>query len=362
MIWHIINQPSVRGAEKRGNMYKYLIIAVILVFGSCHKQTRYIMDDEKSYQEDIIYDMNSHEENTIRPDVVSIKNEKNFPLEGIVGTWQTSTPTLLMEIVFTNNGILYIKELNIWTDLFIENFYQYKIDGDNIIIEGVNKNNNFDADINNLLLSPLLPDVNIVNLDDKSLSFERFIKNNSGGYLQFSLSFYKGTLEKISERNNVRLNYENKLKNFISNEVLNGVIYQGDINDENGVINTYGVPIKDEIVEYSDGQKYEGGLYLSGIREIVYEDLIHRYYVFTKGVQYYVDVIINKKLDRLTSINIGSSSEEITAIFGNNYWRKEGEDIIYMLSDDPSSGYRWIKFSIENNVITKISYIITSWG
>ena len=353
-------------------MYKYLIIIAILVFGSCHKQARHTneenrtntvsnMDDEKYHQEDSIYDINSYEENIIRPDVVSIKNEKNFPLEGIVGTWLTGTPTLLIEIEFTNNGILYIKELNTWTDRFVEDFYRYKIDGNSIIIDDVNKINNFDDDINNMLLSPLLPDVNIINLDERSLSFERFIKNNSGGYLKDNLLFYKRPLKETLERRDIRLNYENKLKNFIFNEILNGVIYQGDINDENGVVNTYGVPIRDDTMEYFDGKKYEGGLYLTAIRDIVYEDLIHRYYVFTKGVQCYIGVIINKRSDRLTSINIGSPSEEITTVFGNDYWRKEGEDIIYMFDDHPS-GYRWVKFSVENNVIIKISYIITSWG
>jgi hypothetical protein len=344
-------------------MCKYLVIVLILVFSSCHKQVEYT--DEKN-EADIVSTTNdeiSPQEDVIRPNVVFIKNEENFPLESIIGTWWTGTPTLLIEIEFTNNGVLNIKELNKWTDLFFEGFYPYKIEGNKIIIENVNKSNNFDVDINDLLLSPLLPDVYITNLDDRSLGFERFIESNSGGYLKFGLPFYKGTLEELSERSNIRLNYENKLKEFISNEVLNSIIYQGDINDENGVINTYGVPIKDEIIEYSDGQRYEGGLYLTGIREITYEDLIHRYYVFTGGVQYYIDVIINKRLDRLTSVNIGVTSEEVTAVFGNNYWRKEGEDIIYTLSDDHSSEpLRWVKFSIENNSIIKISYIITLWG
>jgi hypothetical protein len=69
-------------------------------------------------------------------------------------------------------------------------------------------------------------------------------------------------------------------------------------NEENGVINTYGVLIKDEIIDYSDGQRYE-------------------------------------------------------------------EDIIYRLSDDYSSEplrLRWIRFSIENNIVIKISYIITWWN
>jgi hypothetical protein len=76
-------------------MYKCFIILVILIFSSCNKQHRYtnegnetvsIVNNEKSLQKDTSYDVNFYEENAIRPDVVSIANRDNFPLENIIGT------------------------------------------------------------------------------------------------------------------------------------------------------------------------------------------------------------------------------------------------------------------------------------
>jgi hypothetical protein len=164
------------------------------------------------------------------------------------------------------------------------------------------------------------------------------------------------------ERRNIRLSYENKLKGFIHNEVLDGIIFQGNINDEDAVIAIYGEPIKDEIIDYFDGKRYEGQGNLTGIREITYEDFIHRYYVFSGGGQTYVDVIINKNLDRFTMPIIGASSEEVTAEFGSSYWRKDVEDLIYMWGGDGDESYRWVRFSIENDIVISVAYVITSWG
>ena len=291
-------------------------------------------------------------------------------MEKIIGVWWSGNPSSTIFIEFTDNGILYIHELYKYEDLLVEDFFPYKIEENNIIIENINKN--FDEKINNLFNKVFPPDIYIANLDDRKLEFEllafRLLDRNTRLRISTSYSFnnfYRGTMEEVLERSNIRLNYENKLKEFIANELLNGVIYQGDENNENGVIDTYGVPTKDEITEYSDGKRYEGGGYLSGIREITYEDLKHRYYVFTNGDQCYVDVNVDKKLDRLTTINIGAASEEVTAVFGSSYWRKEGEDIIYMLGGDgsPDPGpLRWVRFSIENNIVIKITYIITQWS
>jgi hypothetical protein len=340
-------------------MNRLFIFLAFFVLFSCQKQTQYANAELETKVEaevetktdivSIVHEEKLPQEDAVRPDSIIISNRENFPLEKIIGAWWSGNPFSTIFIEFTNNGILYIRELHTYRDLLVEDFFPYKIEENNIIIENANKPNIHDKEMDELFKLLFLPDVFIKNLDDKSLNFWN-------GAL-----FYRGTMEEVLERSNIRLNYENKLKGFIANEFLNGVIYQGDINDKNGVIDTYGVPIKDEITEYSDGKRYEGGGYLSGIRGITYGDLTHRYYVFTNGNQCYVDVIIDKKIDRLKTINIGAAAEEVTALFGS-YWRKEGEDIIYMLDRDNSpEPLRRVRFSIENNIVIKISYIITSW-
>jgi hypothetical protein len=350
-------------------MYRLLIFLAFFVLFSCQKQTQNTNEEVETETVSIINEEKPPQENAVRLDFITISNEENFPLEKIIGAWRAGNPSSTIFIEFTNNGILYIHELYRYEDLLVEGFFPYKIEKNNIIIENINKSNNFDEKINNLLNLVFPPDIYIANLDDRSLKFEslvfRILDSNTSleKYTRYPFNFYRGTMEEVLERSNIRINNENKLKEFIANELLNGVIYQGDINNGNGVINTYGVPTKDEITEYSDGKRYEGGGYLSGIREITYEDLKHRYYVFTNGDQCYVDVNVDKKLDRLTTINIGSASEEITAVFGSSYWRKEGEDIIYMLGGDGSPDpLRWVRFSIENNIVIKITYIITQWS
>jgi hypothetical protein len=148
--------------------------------------------------------------------------------------------------------------------------------------------------------------------------------------------------------------------NFVFDEILDKNIYNGSDEDKDGVVNTYGKPIKDEIIEYSDGLRYEGGMTLKGIREIIYEDLTHRYYVFINRSgderQFYMDVLVDTKLDRLKTINIGDTTENVIEIFGNNYYRKEDEDIIYLVDD-----IKLLRFYIIENKIIKIAYIITRW-
>jgi hypothetical protein len=301
-------------------------------------------------------------------DAIFIINSENYSLEEIVGIWLMSTPISSIEIEFTNNNIFFVREFDMDDNFIDKNFYPYRMEENNIIIGNTSRSNKFSAFINDYFFSSG-SEIYIEELDIRKLIFVK-----SGGFTRVGSSdyeiknwapFYKMTMENLIERQNTNLNYENKLKNFIYNEILNGIIFQGDINDENGVIDTYGVPLNDEVIEYSDALRYEGGMSLIGIREIVYEDLTHRYYVFFNRSnikrQFYVDVSVKNKLDRLETINIGVASEEIIAAFGSNYWRKDGEDIIYMWGGDGSESYRWVRFSIENDILINIFYVITSW-
>ncbi|MDR2730665.1 MAG: hypothetical protein LBB81_07200 [Treponema sp.] len=358
-------------------MYKYLFMLIILVFSGCHKQVRYITeenetgiasaaDDEISALQDTLSNFNSQQENITIPGVVHLMNIENIPVEDIIRTWFQSDRETAVEIEFADNSIFYIREFDGSFNLITENFYPYKIEENNIIIENTDKSNEFNEYVNHYLLSSNSYIYIIKREYSTGLYFDKIYPRNTWATYNDWTVFNKITMKEVIEASDGRSYYENKLKKFVYDEMLNGLIFQGDINDINGVINTYGAPIKDEVTEYSDGQRYEGGLSLSGIREIRYEDLVHRYYVFTNRrnsiIQFYVDVIADKKINRLEMINVGAASEDVIEAFGSNYRRKDGEDIIYMWGGDGEDDLRWVKFTIKDNIVMEISYIITSWG
>jgi hypothetical protein len=326
---------------------------VIFIFCGCHRKDPQVIDENGT---DIALTMNEEENSqkyAVSTGTALFINDKNFHLEDIIGIWWAGAPNHTLEIEFTNDNRFYIREFDYQYNFTGEDFYPYKIEENNIIIENIDKSNNIDKYIHNDIFPSDI--IYISELNEKVLYCEKS-----------SYRFYRGTVKEVLERRNNNLSYEDKLKEFIYNEMLNGIVFNGDENDENGVIDTYGMPIRDEIIEYTDGRRYEGGLSLTGIREITYEDLTHRYYVFINRNntvrQFYNDVFVNTKLNRLKMINIGDTSEKLLTVFSGNYWRKDGEDIIYMWGgDDTGETYRWVKFSIENNIITKISYILTSW-
>ncbi|QQO10353.1 hypothetical protein [Breznakiella homolactica] len=118
-----------------------------------------------------------------------------------------------------------------------------------------------------------------------------------------------------------------KIQSFIDNELLNGIKYQESFKDKDGVINTYGNPIEDRIKTIKPFS-FEGGTVI-GIRELIYNDFIHTYYIFENGNQLYASVEYNNKLGRVKKINIGNTFEELKIAFGNHYYEGKGENIIY---------------------------------
>jgi hypothetical protein len=336
-------------------MYRNVFITflVILIFCSCHKKDSLIKEEKATDIVSILSDEENSPKYIISPGTALFINNKNLPLEDVIGTWWAGAPNHTLEIEFTGNNFFYIREFNFDDNFVGEDFFQYKIEENKIIIEDIDKSNN----INEWIIKNLFSS-NIIHISE--LNAKLFYCE------ELPYRFYRGTVNELLINKNINLSYENKLKEFIYSEVLNRKIFHGDDNDENGVIAVYGIPVSDEIIDYPDKQRYEGGMSLIGIREIIYENLTHRYYVFINGSnierQFYVDVIVNKKLDRLKTVNIGDTSDKILTVFGNNYWRKDGEDIIYMWGGDTTGEtYRWVKFSIENNIIIKISYILNSW-
>jgi hypothetical protein len=336
-------------------MYRnvFIIFLVISIFCSCQKKDPPVKEEKETDIVSIVSDEEHSQKYIVSPGTALFINNKNLPLEDIIGTWWAGAPNHTLEIEFTGDNIFYIREFDFNDNFVGEDIHQYKIEENNIVIENIDESKNISKEIIHNLFSSAI--IHISELNTKLLNCE-----------ELPYRFYRGTFNELLENKNINLSYENKLKEFIYNEVLDRTIFQGDENDENGVIATYGIPVSDEIIEYSDKQRYEGGMSLIGIRELIYEDLTHRYYIFINRnnieKQFYVDVVVNKKLDRLKMVNIEDTSEKILTVFGNDYWRKDGEDILYMWGGDPTEEtYRWVKFSIENNIIIKISYILNSW-
>ena len=336
-------------------MRKYLIILIIIFLSCCHKQEQYV----NNHDSDVSAAASDVSQNT----VVFENRFPQFPpleTEDITGIWSMFYPDFKLEMEFSDNGILYIREFNNNINVIANNFYPYKIRVSNIVLENTDKNNDFGDDVNRYLLQS---NIYLQKTDNGELFLAITDPKYNWVILQPAIPLFRGTVEELAGiiKNKIFNDvFDNNLEEFIYNEVLmlNRKINDYDITDENSVTNFYGEPIRDEIIEYSDGRSYAGGLILTGIREITYEDLLHRYYIFNKGVPYYVEAIVSEKLDRLTTINIGATSEEVITVFGENYSFKEGKDIVYRIDE----GIRMVKFSIENNIVNKITFIITSWG
>jgi hypothetical protein len=95
---------------------------------------------------------------------------------------------------------------------------------------------------------------------------------------------------------------------------------------------------------------------IKGVREITYNDLLHRYYIYDDNTQMYVHVLAYKKLDRLRTINIGDPARKLISIFGETYHQDGGEDILYSLNTGTS-----IIFFVRDALITGILYIINDF-
>ena len=345
-------------------MRKYMLFIIIFSLFSCSKQVS--IAPVESYQEtevaELSQDIITVEEvpvlvNTytppvlLKPETITMHNDENFILDDIIGTWWAGAPSHTLIIEFTDNNIFYIREYDYGLKFVGESFYPFKIE-DDIIIENFAKDSTINYNIMRYFASP---SIHISVLNDRVLDFK-----------ELPYRFYRGTIDELVDSRNTRILNRNRLQNFIIDELLNGVAYQGDnedFDDIDGVINTYGIPLKDEITEVIDGGRYVGLGNLTGIREISYEDLLHRYYVFGNSgmIQCYVDVTLTKKVDRLTLINIGDTSDVVISTFGS-YWHRDGEDIIYMWEENGNGPYRWARFNIEDDIITSISYILISWG
>jgi hypothetical protein len=116
------------------------------------------------------------------------------------------------------------------------------------------------------------------------------------------------------------------------------------------VIDIFGEPLNIKVTEVSFN--LVGGKVIE-IRELIYDDFIHIYYIFEDGTIFYIGFIIEKKLERLKTINIGDTSEKLLSIFSDKYYSWESvesikENISYYI--DPVE----VQFVINDKIIQKI--------
>ncbi|MDR0561118.1 MAG: hypothetical protein LBG73_00320 [Spirochaetaceae bacterium] len=149
------------------------------------------------------------------------------------------------------------------------------------------------------------------------------------------------------EKNNSFEESRESVETYVITEILNGRKYDASLlDDENGVTRIYGTPLADTVVSIIPFT-FEGVL-ITGLRELTYEDLKHTYFVSDKGGQLYAYVEVSKKNNRLKTINIGDSVEKLIDVFGNHYFKGDGESISYYgLTEE-------VIFVIENNSIQRI--------
>ena len=145
------------------------------------------------------------------------------------------------------------------------------------------------------------------------------------------------------------INFENtreKVENYIINEILAGIKYTGNLDDQYGVTKYYGVFVEEKITTITPFY-FEGGNVIQ-LRELIYNDITHYYYIFDTGKQLYKGVEIKNPLTRLITINIGDTYDKLIESFGNDYYYGGKEYISYF-------GFQGeVIFSIEGNRIKKI--------
>jgi hypothetical protein len=140
-------------------------------------------------------------------------------------------------------------------------------------------------------------------------------------------------------------NYREIIENYFINEVLNGIKYTGKLDNKNGVVELYGLPLEENIESISP-YYFEGGKVIA-IRKLIYEDLIHYYYVFENGKELYVGIEMKKSHERLKTITIGDDVNKLKETFGGNFYEYENRISYYGLKEE-------LVFFIENNIVVKI--------
>ena len=170
-------------------MYKniFILFLIIFIFCGCQKKDPSITEEERT---DIVLTMNDEENSqkyAVSLSTVLLINDKNFPLEDIIETWWAGAPNHTLEIEFTNDSRFYIREFDFKDNFAGEDFFPYKIENNNIIIENIEKTNNIDK----YIISNIFPSdiIHISELNEKVLYCEKS-----------SYRFYRGNVKEVLYR------------------------------------------------------------------------------------------------------------------------------------------------------------------
>lgn len=140
------------------------------------------------------------------------------------------------------------------------------------------------------------------------------------------------------------------INDYYFKEIMNGCRDLDFHRNEIKVIDLFGEPlkIKAETVSFI----IEGGTVVE-IREYIYNEFTHYYYVFDDGIIFYIGFVIEKALSRLKTINIGNTLESLLLAFTDSYFltEKESTKIVSYYTDPVICE---IRFVCSNDQISKI--------
>jgi hypothetical protein len=122
--------------------------------------------------------------------------------------------------------------------------------------------------------------------------------------------------------------------------------------DKYEVIDIFGDPLDIRITKVSPFY-LEGGRVIE-MRELIYDGFNHIYYVFESGTIFYIGFFIEKRLERLKTINIGDTSDKLLSTFSDKYYSWELESIKENISYYTDPVTCEVQFVIRDTIIQKI--------
>ena len=139
---------------------------------------------------------------------------------------------------------------------------------------------------------------------------------------------------------------KNSITNFFIYEIMNGNNNLSFHRDKYAVIDIFGEPLDINCTGVSFNMA--GGTVIE-LRELIYDDFKHIYYVFEGGTIFYIGFIIEKRLERLKKINIGDTKEKLLSTFVDDYFSWNGR-----ISFHTEPVTCEIQFIHENDIIVRI--------
>jgi hypothetical protein len=143
----------------------------------------------------------------------------------------------------------------------------------------------------------------------------------------------------------------NSISDFYFYEIMNGNGELGFHRDEYNIIKLFGEPNEIKISPV-DSYSLQGGIVIE-LHEYIFDDFIHIYYIFENGIIFYIGFYIDKKLDRLKTINIGDTYDKLLSTFIDEFFSWENDGLLRItFYTEPISCE--IRFIIKNKIIERI--------